>query len=289
MNKWLIFISIVSSIMMTSCHQKNDEPVVVNTLEQQQSSETLKVIFPHSAEFKKSRQHGAFYLRDQKLCQSCHIPTQNETGEIRQEFCMGCHKNYPHTPQFKESFDHGVAYLKDSNNCKSCHQSESGLTIKVAQNCTTCHQYPHQAGWVGKNHTKAYWDGKKDENLKVSCQHCHQKDGEFHRRNEKSFMSCTQCHYQVPHDFASFMRHPREAGTYRETEKKQCTQCHNPLDKYHKDDTYPSDPPAKQCTLCHEAVSKNSVMPKNHPAVKRAISSPETPVWKSPGRIIERK
>lgn len=95
-------------ILLVSCNQKNDEPITVNSPEIQQSAETLKIIFPHTNEFKKSRQHGAFHLKDPKLCQSCH--------------------GVPHS-----------------------------LTQKVAQSCTTCHQYPHDSGFVAKEHAEAYF------------------------------------------------------------------------------------------------------------------------------------
>ncbi|GAB4017289.1 MAG: hypothetical protein Fur0010_17770 [Bdellovibrio sp.] len=282
---WLL----LGLLFLGSCHQKNDEPIVVTSPEIQRSSETLKVIFPHSSEFKKSRQHGAFYLKDQKLCQSCHVPTE-VNGNLKQEFCLNCHKNYPHDQQFKDNFDHGVAYLKDKRNCQSCHGVENSLTHQVAQKCITCHQYPHESGFVAKEHSQAYFNGKNNSDLRVNCQHCHQKDGEFHRRNENSFVSCTSCHFNVPHDYGSFMRHPRAGKNYREVQKKQCIQCHNPLDKYHKEGSgYPSDPAPTACISCHEGLGHNKNLPKGHPNVHRALSSPELPVWESEGRILERK
>lgn len=86
------------------------------------------------------------------------------------------------------------------------------------------------------------------------------------------------------------MRHARASGPYREEQKKHCTQCHTPLDKYHKEGSgYPSDPAPKACVLCHEGVTLNKNWPKDHPDIHRSISSPEYPVWESPGRIFEGK
>lgn len=270
MNYWALLIL----FSFISCNEKTfvEVPAKQNT---QSQSDIVKVVFPHSKEFKKTRLHGVHYQNDKKLCQSCHMPLDTNTDELKNDFCMGCHKSYPHTKKFTASFEHGSAFLKDRTACLACHQVKDKLGTSTGKKaCLACHKYPHGPSWVSKGHNKDYWENKIDEKMQINCQHCHQEESPFHQRHELQFVSCNSCHLQVPHDFKKFSKHYRASSRYT----KKCTTCHNPFGKYHVPDAYPVDPPKKECSMCHDGISTNLKKFRhwqaNEKKQKRAIASP---------------
>ena len=129
----------------------------------------------------------------------------------------------PHDTEFKTTFLHGVAYFKDEQSCQTCHGVDfSGGLSNTA--CTKCHPYPHPLKWsFPKNHGETYAQKQK------ACLICHTLKSAFHIRHPQKFVSCGQCHTQIPHT-ADFQEgdHADLAKTY----EGKCTQCHTDLRKY---------------------------------------------------------
>ena len=139
--------------------------------------------------------HAANFNFD--ACKKCHAA--DSKGGITNVSCYGCH-NYPHKQGYLDTTSvdfHGV--LLKSNNfnsdaCKKCHATDfRGGNTNVS--CYSCHNYPHQQGYLDASSVNFHGDLLKTNNFNSdACKKCHATDFQGGNTN----VSCYNCH-NYPH------------------------------------------------------------------------------------------
>lgn len=213
-------------LCLTSCGEQEIESGVI-------FAET-NVPFPHSEDFKQSKEHGKYFYYNTQICSKCH----NVDFEQSQDFCNKCHGSNPHDETNLER--HGSKYIASKKSCFVCHDTDDF----GPNSCKECHSnYPHEKTWkqehgldllnqVWPNGTdnlrKIDW-GVMDKISKNNCLTCHKE--RLEATPELENYKCSSCHLDMPHS-RKFVGHNYKTdlhhGDVIETKgASSCNLCHN--------------------------------------------------------------
>jgi hypothetical protein len=225
---------------------------------------TVPIIYPHSAEFRASRSHGAIFREYKESCKACH--GNDLSGGSSKVSCHRCHEPYPHSEDFKSTYLHGSAYFENRNSCAGCHDNSQD-TSKIV-NCTNCHNYPHSRKWaLPQNHGSAFvsllGSGALESTEHPTCLSCHSDSAKLKERQPDHYLSCSSCHILIPHS-EEFKGGDHKAEA--RAPQSNCMGCHTDLRRLlpGTDDT--------GCYMCHPEAEVPAV--RWEPKPKESVSLP---------------
>jgi len=211
-------------------------------------------VYPHSATFRVTSEHGNFFRQNQNTCKTCH--GEDLRGGNAKVSCNQCHSAYPHSTSFKTSVEHGEVYFKDRQQCVSCHHDTKPNAQGVTKSnspafCLNCHNYPHESLWhLPANHGKAFLNqaaGNQPVGQLVNCGQCHAVDSHIAKQHKEIAVACNTCHSDMPHS-KEFME---DHSTLAKESAVNCTVCHRDYKAL-----MPNYQDSGGCFTCHAEGSK---------------------------------